>query len=185
MKIIELPIAEIYKKLSSTDIKLETYRYIMEAVHKIDVSTNAAFQRKYNGFYVLRFTTEHFRRVYYSYMETHKANNTIQFEDIFRHLYSETGGMELSFASKLLHTINPEMPIWDSRVRYHLNLKRRPISVEETIDYYSELVVMLTEYLKTPNATAVIGVFDELFGETGLTPIKKIDNAIWSLGKAQ
>jgi len=185
MQKIELNTDEIRKALSKTDIKLDTYRYIMNALHKTNVSTDSTYQRKYNGFYVLRFTTEIFRRVYYDYMEVQKINKGLQFEDVFKHLYSKTGGMELSFASKLLHTINPDMPIWDSRVWYHLKLKRRPVSVQKTIDYYDGLVEMFAEYMGTQNAADVIGVFDEIFGDTELTAIKKIDNAIWSLGKAK
>ena len=185
MKMVELDVNQIRAALLNTDIKLETYRYIMNVVHNTDVSTDTTYQRKYNGFYILRFTTEDFRRVYYDYMEAKKGCKDVRFEDVFTHLYTETGGMELSFASKLVHTINPDMPIWDSRVRYHLKLKRRPTSVQKTIDYYTDFAQMFAEYIETQNAAEIVGVFDEIFGDTGLTAVKKIDNAIWSLGKAK
>ena len=185
MNKIELDVNKIREKLSATDIKLGTYRYIMDAVHKTDVSTDSRFQHEYKSFYGMhQYTDADFCKVYFEYMEANKTGG-INFENVIIHLYHGTSGVQPSFSSKLLHTVNPDMPILDSRVKYHLKLKTIPYYFPRVLRYYEEFVEIFSEYLTTQNAADVIGVFDDIFGDTELTAVKKIDNAIWSLGKAK
>jgi len=130
-----------------------------------------------------RCANANFCRIYFNYMENNK-NGGINFEDIIKYMYDKTNTMQPSFASKLLHTINPSKPILDSRVQYHLKLKtiQSQNTIPKIFKYYEELVSLYDEYLKTQNATDVINIFDEIHKNTNLTAIKKIDNAIWSLG---
>jgi len=180
---IELDIERIRKALAVLDLKHSVYCYLLDELHKTDVSVNSRYQHEYSNFYgMLRFPTAAFRKVYFDYMESAKDIKLTQINGIIKHIYEKTGRMELSFASKMLHTINPEMPIWDSRIQYHLGLKARPLTLAKVTDYYNNLDKMYYEYFGTPNAEEIITVFDRQFPNTNYSLVKKVDTCIWSLG---
>jgi len=158
MKMIEFDIDKIRNSLSNTNIKLDIYRSIMNSFHNTNVSTDLQFQHNYKVFYgMYRYADTDFCRVYFEYMENNKTSG-IDFEDIIKFLYREIGTMQPSFSSKLLHTINPNKPILDSRVEYHLKLKtiQSQNHIPKIFKYYDELVLLYDEYMKTQNAADVI-----------------------------
>ena len=89
---------------------IEKYNWIMKRVQEVDVSADADFQRFFNGFYRIRQRPASFYKAYYAFMEQHKHDPALTFEDVLTHLYRETGTMQASFSSKLLATVNPDMP---------------------------------------------------------------------------
>ena len=183
MSTIKFDINVIREKLLNTNIKLPIYWNIMKSVHNTNVSTDTRFQHDYKSFYGMhRYTDATFCKAYFEYLEENKNNKSLSFENVITHLYHCTDTVQPSFSSKLLHTINQDMPILDSRIIYHLKLKTLPYYFPKVLYYYNDLCNLLTEYLKTENASQVITVFDDIFGETGLSDMKKIDNAIWVLG---
>ena len=105
-KVIETRIAE--------SMGFDKYKQIMEMVRKTDVSSDPDFQRNFNGFYRVRRNVE-WRKVYYDLFESVKGSNP-SFEYIIRTMYEATGNIEASFSSKMLATINSDMPIWDRYV---------------------------------------------------------------------
>ena len=111
-KVIETRIAE--------SMGFDKYRQIMETVRKTDVSTDMDFQRTFNAFYRVRRNAE-WRKTYYDLFETVKDSN-LSFESILKAMYEVTGNIEASFSSKMLATINPDMPIWDRYVVQNLCL---------------------------------------------------------------
>ena len=52
---------------------------------------------------------------------------------ILNEIYQKTGNIEGSFTSKLLATINPNLPIWDQYVLKNIGLKVKETSKEEKI----------------------------------------------------
>lgn len=89
---------------------LRKYQAIMTNFNAVDVSSDAEFQRKFNGFYKVRQRNQSFYNTYYSLMERSKGQ-PIGFRDILEQLYNDLGRLEPSFSSKLIATINPDMPI--------------------------------------------------------------------------
>lgn len=111
MKQIELDVHKIRETLSSAEMKLEKYHYIMNSLHNTDVSTDSQYQHVYKTYYgMARFASNDFCLAYFQYMEDNKTGN-IEFGDIITHLHNKTGRHEPSFSSKLLHTLNPDRPI--------------------------------------------------------------------------
>ena len=164
---------------------LDKYRFLLEQVHKVDVSSDEVFQRTFNGFYMVR-RNKAWRKAFYDLFERVKLSNDVSFAYILEELYRLTGNLEASFSSKLLATLKPEMPIWDRYVVQNLNLKlplnSDPRRIQRTEKLYEEIVAWYGDFLQTDNARQCIGEFDKVLPDySWLSSVKKIDFYLWSL----
>lgn len=172
------PQAVIENRLA-TGMGLDRYAKIMNAVNLTDVSKDAGFQRVFNGFYLVRRNAE-WRNVYYDLFETLKTQRPT-FEDIFTILYEKSGNLEASFSSKMLATINPDMPIWDHYVVQNLGIKAEK-SPAGIIAAYKKIRDWYSLFLDTENARECIDAFDKVLPSyQWLSDIKKIDFFLWSI----
>ena len=163
---------------------VEKYIMIMDGFHKCNVAQDRAFQRSFKGFYRVRRNQE-FCDVYFAFMEKHKCDNVL-FEDILNHIFLHKNRIEPSFSSKMLATINPNMPVWDRFVLSQLSLTAPSYNqdnrLQACVKTYNELVGWYSEYVKTQNAKDVIAIFKQVFSQIKVTDVKKIDLALWSMG---
>lgn len=164
--------------------ELEQYANIMEKVTAGDISADVDFQREFNYFYKVRRNSE-WRTAFYSLFEECKAITPLTFEYVLRTLYERTGTVEVSFSSKLLATLNPDMPIWDSIVLSRLNLSpsaagSKEKRLESNINKYQGIVNWYQSFLKTSKAQEFLSAFDSAFPEfAAITAVKKIDFWLW------
>ena len=175
-RVIETRIAE--------SMGFDKYKKIMDWVRRTDVSSDREFQRTFNSFYRVR-RNEEWRRAYYNLFEEVK-NSKPSFEYIIRTMYKETGNIEASFSSKMIATIDPNMPIWDRYVVHNLCLKVKGKTKEEqlscTVDLYDQMVRWYRTFLDTPNGQECIEEFDRILPEyTWMSSVKKIDFYLWSI----
>ena len=119
-KILSVNIATIFSD-SKKKRGVEKYAEIIKTFSLVNVTADKEFQRKFNGFYRVRRNTE-WQNAFYDIMERGKKEDWT-FESVLRELYDKTGRVEASFASKLIHTLNKDMPIWDQFVLQNLNFK--------------------------------------------------------------
>ena len=187
----EIDLGVMRQTLPGINKWLLTYLELMECAQSPDFTKGTEFeefQRKYKGFYRVR-RNDDWCQSYFSYMERNKGNR-FTFEDVLTHMFEATGRIEASFSSKLLATIHPDKPIWDSYVMSQLNLaqpakgqKNKQKQLKQTISKYYQLTEWYERYIETPNAKNVVKAFDETFpNATQITDIKKIDCALWSMG---
>jgi len=176
---------QLKNNVDKINVGLVKYMFIMSNLHTCDVSQDIAFQKLYKGFYKVR-RDDAFCHVYFDYMQKNKKNKDLTFGEVLTHIHKETNRVEPSFSSKLLATVNPNVPVWDSHVLSQLSIeppnyldKNR---LQETIDTYSALENWYDKYMNTKNAADAITCFDKLIPNTNLTDIKKIDLVIWSMG---
>ena len=175
-RVIETRIAE--------SMGFDKYKQIMETVRKTDVSTDLDFQRAFNAFYKVRRNAE-WRKTYYDLFETSK-NRLPSFESIIRTMYEATGNIEASFSSKMLATINPDMPIWDRYVVQNLCLEMRGKTKEDqlkcAVDLYNKMISWYEGFLQTENGRDCIAEFDLILpGYVWMSDVKKIDFYLWSI----
>lgn len=167
-----------------------------------DISTDSDYQKNFNSYYRVR-RDKKWLKEYYNYMEAHKNDDDLSFEDVLRFLSSiphkvkKTGSnpsgistsIEASFASKMLATIHPNHPVWDSQVVRALDIPLNPyLSGEAKIQAYIQAYTQLTDdigaFINTPEGAACIAEFDATFpNHTHLNPFKKIDYYLWNIGK--
>lgn len=175
-KVMETRIAE--------SMGFDKYKQIMETVRMTDVSTDSDFQRTFNAFYRVRRNAE-WRKTYYDLFETSK-NSKPSFESIIRTMYEATGNIEASFSSKMLATINPDMPIWDRYVVQNLCLDMKGKTKEDqlhcAIDLYGQMISWYDSFLQTENGRDCLAEFDRtLPGYVWMSDIKKVDFYLWSI----
>lgn len=177
---------DIIKTFEKPELKtgLEKYIEIMECFDKTDVSTDKDFQRLYNHFYRMRQRKPEFYQSYYGYMEKMKNHSkTLTFEDVLFSIQEETGRCEASFSSKLLATLNPDMPVWDMFVLENLGIKQINASAknreQKIIDAYNQTCKWYNDFLNTEDANLIVKIFDEMFPDVCITNVKKIDMFLW------
>lgn len=161
---------------------IDKYEKIMALFYQTNVSENNDFQHLFNGFYQIRRNRE-WRNVYYDLLEKLK-NKNVSIDKIITYLYKNTPQhkIELSFSSKLLHTLNPNMPIYDKNVAQKIGLNsikpywdtEKKISV--SISIYNELI----NWYKTEKSLKYLQKFNILFPNHDIiSNTKKIDFILW------
>ena len=163
---------------------LDGYAQIQREVCETDVSSDAAFQRLYNRFYRVRRNAE-WQAVYYEIMQREKASAGLSFGEILREMHERTGNVEASFTSKMIATLDPGRPIWDSIVLERLGLKLGGTTAQERLEnavgVYESIMGWYADYLATDDAARNIALLDELLPDySWLTPVKKVDFLLWS-----
>lgn len=165
---------------------MNKYKQIMEALHQTNVSTDADFRRTFNRFFVMRSRTSLYYDKFYSFLQERKDVGA-SFEEALEELKNSNGKLEISFASKLVHVIDPTQPIWDRNVSVlHFGMKApgygKPIGVRqaEAIKVYHDYSDMFYEYLKSNDGQELIRLFDDKYPNSGLTDVKKLDFILWA-----
>lgn len=111
-------------------------------------------------------------------------NKNVEFGDILKIIFKEIGKVESSYTSKLLHTINPNKPIWDKFVLMNLGLKQNTNSKDKinySINTYSKIESLHFQFLSNDYAKKCIEFFDINFPKGKMiSNVKKIDFLLWS-----
>ena len=160
---------------------LVTYCEIMNWFKETDVSKDYKFQRRYKGFYRVR-RDDDWAKIYFDYFQKVK-NTNITFKEIINYLFEQTGRVEASFASKMLATINPNMPIWDQEVLDKLGFKQtyqynKDKQLKDAIDNYERIV----NWYKDNITSNYIEEFDTNFPDyKHISKVKKIDFILWGV----
>ena len=175
----------LIENLISQNFALNKYKQIIEDVKRVDVSKDKEYQKVYNYFYKVR-RNEQWRKVYYNIFEKSKNNTFLKFEDVITELYQKTNRVEASFSSKLLATINPDMPIWDRYILFNLGFELKGKTNEErlcnAITLYDNIIEWYEEFLKTDNAKECLDLFRfTMPNYQWLTDIKIIDYLVCSI----
>lgn len=128
---------------------IDKYNHIMANIQKTDVYKDQEFRRIYCSYYGLnRNTSIDFQEKYFGYMQDNKNDKTLNYKDVIRGLYKITKRVDYSFSSKLLHTINPDMPILDKHLMRLLGFQLKSIGDDKgRIDYYVKVYnIVFKEY---------------------------------------
>lgn len=163
---------------------LEKYQYIMERFRKVDVSEDTEFQGVYRDFYQMRrFYSDEFARKYFRLMEQLKEMDAVTFKMVFERVKHIQCTYEISFSSKMAHTFNPQMPIWDKIVATDHFGFRSPTGSndreQKMVGRFEEYSGKFRGYMKSREGQMVIGMFDKIFPDSGISDVKKIDFILW------
>ena len=165
---------------------MDKYKNIMEIVKDkdIDLSKSKKFKLLFNGFYRVRRNNE-WQEDYYNFFQDNRNNKKITFDEILDYMYDKTkGNIEASFCSKMLATINPNMPIWDQYVLKNLNIKvegkTKEERLENTKNAYKLIVKEMNDRLERKNVQETIKEFRDFFPELDFTDMKILDFLLWN-----
>lgn len=203
LKFFELGISQEERKHRSSELlqnlnqeSIDVYNFLMDEFHKTNVRYNHLFQFVFRSFYRLDnagLTPEFFSK-YFEIMELNRSNNSVDLRDILNPLYlikNKKGhnSFQFSFATKLINTIDPNQPIYDSKVSKAIYGVDYVISgdfdkkLEGYTRRYNLIKNTFSEILTNNSYASVFKVFDEAFPENRLNNTKKLDFLFWSYGK--
>ncbi|SEI45273.1 hypothetical protein SAMN04244572_00336 [Azotobacter beijerinckii] len=152
------------------------------------------FRSTYRQFYKLNAArlSEKFCELYFALLEEHRNDEYIQVESITNSLYElesnskGTHAVHFSFASKLVHTINNDLPVYDSMVAafyFFPNIKSNWNKAKKIEEYLTSYHFLINEYKRVIENNLLgqaIEQFRERF-EVGIeySDVKLIDTLIW------
>jgi len=176
---------KIIEAIEKSKVGIKQYVEIMSLFHEVDVSTDKSFQRKFNSFYRIRQRSAEWYETYYNYMETHKSKS-LDFKDALRYFNMHLSRYEPSFSSKLVATINPNMPVWDQFVLKNIGLKPPAYTsvdkFELAIKTYDQINEWYELFMASEEAFSIIETFKLIVSEhEKITDLKKVDFVLWQL----
>ncbi len=180
----------IISECLETAFDLKTYIRIMRIVGNVNFRATEEFRKMYKGFYKVRQQSPQWYDKYFSLMEQQVTENR-SFEDLLRIMYQVGGRIEVSFVSKLMATVNAQLPIWDKYVLINLGKaaeweRLRSADTENRIKEASKIYTYIKcwykSFLENDDGKLCIDKFDEALPtyKNKLTDIKKIDYLLWS-----
>ena len=143
----------------------------------MNVAQHKEFQRRFAGYYKVRFLKPAARQKLFDLLEGSK-NLPADFGRILEKLRAATGRIEESFASKLAATIDPNLPVIDSRVRDNLGLSRA-LGTENAKGIHQKIREQYADFLSTESGRYLIRRFAETYPEAHITPVKMLDLVLW------
>lgn len=179
-KIREIIISETVQK------GIEKYSFLMNKIRKVDVSKDEEFQRTFRNFYQMRrFYSEDFAWHYFHLMEQEKLlGENLSFKMVLERVLHIQGSYEISFSSKLLHTINPFMPIWDSIVtKNHFGICAPYVGTKDRmkaiVQRYAQYEDKFYDFMATKEGRQIIDIFNAEYPNCNISNVKKIDFVLW------
>lgn len=172
------------KQQITKHFEIEKYLYLIDGLKTVDVSKDKTYQTAYDYFWNVR-RNEKWRNGYFKILQLIKTKEKPVFSEIVEQVSNlSINAIEPSFSSKILATIDPNMPIWDSRVLNKLHLQTTwegDKTIENAIEMYGKIVKWYEDYLKKPEARENILIFDSYLPEykDRITDVKKIDYLLW------
>ena len=178
---IDLTKAEIDNALPRLSKGLKQYLWLQANRDAVEARSNSLYRRRFNNFYRVRRGKE-WQDKFYELLEGKKGKQ-VDFADVLNELYTTTGRYEASFASKLLATLDPHMPVIDSIVLGNLNLKLPAFNCQDRTvricKVHDSLLSRFKYFLASDNGTYLIQRFRCTYPEADITTIKMLDLVLW------
>lgn len=175
---------------------IEVYGFLQKEFSKGDVINNPLFQFVYRSYYRLDNAglSSEFKAEYFNIMEENRNLEHIDIEDIVKRLYEikrlkGDNSVQFSFATKLIHTIDVNYPIYDSEVArvfgfptsYYIKDKDRKL--ERFIKWHNYIKKTYHEIISDHLLEKTMQLFDTKYLKNDLSNVMKIDFIFWTAGK--
>ena len=178
---INLAKSQIDDALPRVASGLKQYLWLQENLYASDVSANRNYQRRFNRFYRVRMGPE-WQHAFYGLLENAKGKSVV-FREILSAMLVATNRCEASFSSKLLATVNPDMPVIDSIVLGNLQLRRPAGSRHDRVcrfqELHAELLARFKAFLATEDGEYLVSRFRKAYPHADITQIKMLDLVLW------
>ena len=143
----------------------------------------ASLRRNLMGFTEFGKEPQNFMMFFTRNCKTQRMENALHLEKYLNTSGVRLNRLEASFSSKLVATVNPDLPVWDAEVLRNLQIKK-PLSTDKnrlkkTIEIYDEIIVWYANYLKNEKGQIQLAEFNNKFPNSGISDLKKIDLILW------
>lgn len=179
---------QIFSKLHKKISVVDKYPSIMR-MYQEGGCLNDTFQREYKIFYRLNTAglSDEQKQRYFELL----SNKVDRLETILDELYKmptrkNLHSIQFSFATKLLHTLDADQPIYDSNVGKMFNLKvagsNKEQKIRSRLEIYNFLKNAYRSLLSDSRIMSLISEFREEFGydEDDMSDTKVLDFIIWA-----
>jgi hypothetical protein len=199
MMMIEKIISDIDEKqdeiLSNLDTEsVAVYIFLKKEFDKGNILNNLIFQFVFRSFYRLDNAglSDNLKKRFFKLL----AEKQTKLDIILSELYEiptlkKYNSIQFSFATKLLHTIDNDKPIFDRYVIFLIKKKvtghNKNEKIQSCIEIYNSLVTLNDELKKNDKIRNVILKFRTKFKVSNeeMSDTKVLDSIMWSLGKLQ
>lgn len=182
---VQLDLEKSLKIFEQNQKSNRRYLKIMRIFQDPSQPLDREFQKLFNGFYRVRRGSD-WQEACYHIMEMHRTDPSVTFPQLLNELTYHTGKVDFSFATKILHTINPRMPIYDSIIATNLALwNNYDGSVDRkmcrAIVIYDQLQQAYRQLQTMPEMLQCVDAFNRRFLDfLNISTLKKIDFLLWS-----
>jgi hypothetical protein len=180
--VIHLDDAAIEKALRLAAAGLQRYCWLQAALATTDVAHDREFQMRFNAFYRVRRNST-WQSAFYGLLQQNKSKRQ-SFADVLRALHAATGRAEASFASKLVASVDPDMPVIDAFVLKNLGLRlprAGPIEMRlaRMVELHDVIRQSFSDYLGSDMGRRLVARFQESYPDRRVTPVKMLDLVLW------
>lgn len=182
---------KLNEKIKNSDDILEESIATSMGIHRylrtLDLKNiDEEYRRNFTTFYKVRLDKKYLKQIYDFFEEMTKEakkGKTIIFEDVFNKFHEITKKNLISYTSKFMHTLYPKSyAIWDSKICSLLDIDD---GEENAIKKYEAFNAEIHDFAKSESGQKLIKRFNLIFPKyQDITSIKKIDFALWGLGKS-
>lgn len=177
--------AAIIEKL--TPQMLNTYYWLQDNLRQRNIAADDEYQKKFVWYYRMRFVSRPYRERFFALFETIKNDTELSFSDTARKLFPIDTKHEFSFISKMLHTIDPNRPIYDDQAALALHIHRGScVGLEDKLRQDEMILRQIAEAYRHLEASAemanILAAFDQIVPERSMSMAKKLDFLLWALG---
>jgi hypothetical protein len=146
------------------------------------LKNNSDFRKSFNGFYRIRQKPAVWYDAFYELLDESRSQ-PVDFPTTLRSLYEATDRYEASFASKLVATLNPHMPVIDSIVLKNLNTRlpyqNDPDRFDTICALHEEINRCYSEYLQSEQGKYLVSQFQNAYPNAEVTEVKMLDLVLW------
>ena len=176
----------VLDRLKTVETALETYDYLQRSLQACNVVESRSFRTAFNGYYRMRQRPAEWYGMFFSILEREKCRDTISFRTVLEEIVRRTGRLEASFGSKLVATINANLPVWDRHVLDNLGL-RAPASIRDRewrmrrcVEVYSNIQTWSSQVIQQDSFGEWRQRFDGILPRfRHFTDAKKLDLFLW------
>jgi hypothetical protein len=172
---------------------VQDYDWLSDKIFIWDLSTSQDFRKRYSSFWRLSGAglDDRFKKAYFTFFQKNKLNKNISPVDVadyLKNIPTNSKGdqtIQFSFATKMVHMINPAMPIYDKMIRNFYHIPDPPAGGDYTrkLSYCKEIYsFLMTEYDRVINNKLLqesINKFHFHLQPKNFTVQKIIDSLLW------
>jgi hypothetical protein len=183
---IKLIIQQVGKNFKlPTEKEVSKYLKIKEFYENNDL--NNGFETTFVNFYGLRYMAEDVRTLYFNMFKS-QSKEEFDIKQVLEELYKKGNRIEFSFATKMWHTLDNNIPIYDNNIAKIFgfsvhNNSEVEIKIARYLYFLEELKVTYNLIINEKLLNKALLAFDEnLPIATEISLIKKIDFIFWKAG---
>ena len=154
----------------------------MQYASKANYYHNDDFRHKFNCFYRIRRNSE-WQNSFYN-LFPYSTNNTDGFSELLEAMHKKTGCFEAAYVSKMLATVDCNMPIYDKNVLNFLGISvPEKKTIENLTAIYKQIIEKNSDYADSQKGKEYVGWFDDNLPDyKWISSTKKVDFLFWTMG---